>query len=122
MERLTAMDLMAIWPEERGWSDDIGALAILDGGSLLDGEGRLQIEAVREHIGRRLHLVPRFRQLLYRPRLGLGWRCGSTPQPWTWLPTLACWRWKLPPIRDSFCWRARSCDGGRCASHAHRGR
>jgi diacylglycerol O-acyltransferase / wax synthase len=73
MERLTALDLMAIWPEERGWSDDIGALAILDGGSLLDGEGRLLIEAVREHIGRRLHLVPRFRQLLYRPRRGLGW-------------------------------------------------
>ena len=73
MERLTALDLMAIWPEERGWSDDIGALAILDGGGLLDGEGRFPIEAVRERIGRRLHLVPRFRQLLYRPRRGLGW-------------------------------------------------
>ena len=31
MERLTAMDLMAIWPEERGWSDDLGALAPLRG-------------------------------------------------------------------------------------------
>lgn len=73
MERLTAMDLMTIWPEERGWSDDIGALAILDGSSLLGAEGRFPIEAVQETIGRRLHLVPRFRQLLYRPCLGLGW-------------------------------------------------
>jgi diacylglycerol O-acyltransferase / wax synthase len=68
---------MAIWPEERGWSDDIGALAILDGASLLDGQGRLRIEAVRDRIGRRLHLVPRFRQLLYRRRLGLGRPCRS---------------------------------------------
>jgi WS/DGAT/MGAT family acyltransferase len=64
---------MMLWPEELGWSQDIGALAILDGTSLLDDDGRFRIEAAREEIGRRLHRVPRFRQLLYRPRFGLGW-------------------------------------------------
>lgn len=73
LERVTAPDLMLIWPEERGWPQDIGALAILDGRTLLDPDGRFLIEAVREHIGRRVHLLPRFRQLLCWPRFGLGW-------------------------------------------------
>jgi diacylglycerol O-acyltransferase / wax synthase len=73
MERLSAQDLMMLWPEEFGWSQDIGALAILDGRRLLDADGRFRIEVARDEIGRRLHLVPRFRQLLYRPRFGLGW-------------------------------------------------
>jgi diacylglycerol O-acyltransferase len=73
LQRLTAPDLMLVWPEEKGWPQDIGALGILDGTALLDEDGRLQIEATRERISRRLHLVPRFRQLLYWPRAGLGW-------------------------------------------------
>ena len=60
---MTALDLMSIWPEQRGWSNDIGTVAILDGRSLLDAERRIPIEVVREKIGRRLHLAPRFRQL-----------------------------------------------------------
>jgi diacylglycerol O-acyltransferase / wax synthase len=73
MERLGAQDLMMLWPEEQGWSQDIGALAILDGRRLLDADGRFRIETAREEVGSRLHLVPRFRQLLYRPGFGLGW-------------------------------------------------
>src|SRR6266545_5570143 len=73
IERLTAPDLMLIWPEEEGWPQDIGALAILDGEPLLDPDGRFLIDAAREHIGRRLHMLPRFRQLLFWPGLGLGW-------------------------------------------------
>jgi diacylglycerol O-acyltransferase / wax synthase len=73
VDRLTAQDLMMLWPEELGWSQDIGALAILDGGSLVDADGRFLIGAAREEVGRRLHRVPRFRQLLYRPSFGLGW-------------------------------------------------
>ena len=73
MDRLSAQDLMMLWPEELGWSQDIGALAILDGRTLLDADGRFQIERVRDRVQERLHLVPRFRQLLYRPGLGLGW-------------------------------------------------
>jgi WS/DGAT/MGAT family acyltransferase len=73
LDRVTAPDLMLIWPEEVGWPQEIGALAILDGGSLLDAHGELRLGAVREAVGRRLHLVPRFRQVLYWPRFGLGW-------------------------------------------------
>jgi diacylglycerol O-acyltransferase / wax synthase len=73
LERLTASDLFLLLWDDYGWSTDIGGLAILDGTSLLDYDGRVRIEAVREHLEPRLHRVPRFRQLLYRPRLGLGW-------------------------------------------------
>jgi diacylglycerol O-acyltransferase / wax synthase len=73
IERLTAADLMLVWPEARGWPQDIGGLAILDGHRLLDASGRVRIDAARHHIGRRLHLVPRFRQLLCLPGVGLGW-------------------------------------------------
>jgi diacylglycerol O-acyltransferase / wax synthase len=73
MERLGAQDLSMVLPEEFGWPQDIGALGILDGAGLPESGGRFPIEAVRERIGRRLYLLPRFRQLLYTPRRGLGW-------------------------------------------------
>src|SRR5262250_3445166 len=73
LERLTASDLFLLLWDDYGWSTDIGGLAILDGTSLLDEEGCVRADAVRRHLEPRLHLVPRFRQLLYRPRLGLGW-------------------------------------------------
>ena len=73
IDRLTAQDLFTLWTDDFGWSQDIGALAILDGTRLLDGDGRVRIEDVRRRLAPRLHLVPRFRQLLYRPRRGLGW-------------------------------------------------
>src|SRR5512142_678334 len=73
LERLTASDLFLLAWDDYGWSSDIGGLAVLDGASLLDSHGRVRIEAVREQFEPRLGMVPRFRQLLYRPRLGLGW-------------------------------------------------
>jgi hypothetical protein len=73
LDRVTASDLFLLMWDDYGWSTDIGGLAVLDGASLLDRDGGVRIEVVRERLGRRLHLVPRFRQLLYRPRLGLGW-------------------------------------------------
>ena len=73
LHRLTASDLFLLLWEDYGWATDIGAIAVLDGADLLDCDGRLRIEAVRRQLEPRLHLVPRFRQLLYRPRLGLGW-------------------------------------------------
>ena len=73
LERVTASDLFLLLWDDYGWSSDIGGLAILDGTSLLDPEGRVRIEAVCAQLEPKLHLVPRFRQLLYRPRLGLGW-------------------------------------------------
>jgi hypothetical protein len=73
LERLTASDLFMLLWDDYGWPNQIGGLAILDGTTLLDRDGHLRIEAVRRHIEPRLAAVPRFRQLLYRPRLGLGW-------------------------------------------------
>ena len=73
LDRVTAADLMLIWPEEEGWPQYIGALVILDGKALFDADGEFLIEPVREAIDRRLHLVPRFRQVLYWPGTGLGW-------------------------------------------------
>src|SRR5512132_1460069 len=73
LERLTAQDLFMLWAGDFGWSQDIGALAILDGTRLLDPNGRVRIDEVRRRLEPRLHLVPHFRQLLYRPRRGLGW-------------------------------------------------
>lgn len=74
MERLSAQDLSMVWPEDFGWPQDIGALAIVDGARLPSGAGsRFPLEAVREQISRRLYLLPRFRQRLYMPRWGLGW-------------------------------------------------
>jgi diacylglycerol O-acyltransferase len=71
MDRLTAEDLIVLWPDEI-WPQEIGALAVLDGSTLFDSDARFRIETVREAIEGRLHLVPRFRQLLYVPRRGLG--------------------------------------------------
>ncbi len=73
LERLTASDLFLLLWEDYGWSTDIGGLAILDGTSLLDEDGNVRVDAVRRDLEPRLHSVPRFRQLLCRPRLGLGW-------------------------------------------------
>jgi hypothetical protein len=50
MERLTAEDQVMLGPDEI-WPQDIGALAVLDGGSLMEPSGRFRIEAVRD--GRR---------------------------------------------------------------------
>jgi diacylglycerol O-acyltransferase / wax synthase len=71
MERLTAEDLVMLWPDQR-WPQEVGCLAVLDGESLLDPDGRFLIEKVRAAVAGRLHLVPRFRQVLSRPGLGLG--------------------------------------------------
>jgi acyltransferase, WS/DGAT/MGAT len=73
LERVTASDLFLLLWDDYGWSSDIGAFAILDGTGLYDSDGHVRIEAVRRYVEPRLHLVPRFRQLLHRPRLGLGW-------------------------------------------------
>jgi diacylglycerol O-acyltransferase / wax synthase len=71
VDRLTAEDLVVLWPDPI-WPQDIGAVAVLDGSRLLDPDGRVRLEVVRQAIGSRLHRVPRFRQLLSVPRRGLG--------------------------------------------------
>lgn len=72
IERLTAQDLSMLRPDEVGWPQDIGVLAIIEGGDLLDQDGRFRLDAARRAVGERLCLVPRFRQVLHVPHLGLG--------------------------------------------------
>jgi diacylglycerol O-acyltransferase / wax synthase len=69
--RLSAEDRLILWPDAM-WPQDIGALGVLAGNCLVDSHGRLRIEAVKRVIEGRLHLLPRFRQVLYAPRRGLG--------------------------------------------------
>jgi diacylglycerol O-acyltransferase / wax synthase len=71
IDRLTSLDRLMLAASKR-WPQDIGALAILDGTTLLDPAGELRIGAVREAIAARLHLVPRFRQVIQVPGRGLG--------------------------------------------------
>ena len=69
--RLSADDRLILWPDEV-WPQDIGALGVLDGSSLLDSDGRFRIEDAKRAVDGRLHLLPRFRQVLYVPTRGLG--------------------------------------------------
>jgi hypothetical protein len=67
------VDSYAWLGDDFGWPWDIGVLATIDGSRLFEGDGRFRIESVREWIEPKLGNVPRFRQLLYRPRPGFGW-------------------------------------------------
>jgi diacylglycerol O-acyltransferase len=71
IERLTPEDELMLWPDEV-WPQDIGALILMDDGGLPDGRGTFRIDRARQAVAGRLHLVPRFRQLLYVPPRGLG--------------------------------------------------
>ncbi len=71
IKRLSGADRLVLGADA-AWPQDVGALAILDGEGLLDAGGVLDTVAVRDALSRRLHLVPRFRQRVLRPRRGLG--------------------------------------------------
>lgn len=72
VDRLSADDQLILWSDDT-WPQDIGALVFLDGRKLLARHRRAtRREAVREGLERRLHRLPRLRQVLYVPRLGLG--------------------------------------------------
>ncbi len=63
---------MMLRPEEVGWRQDIGAVALLEGDPLCGTDGEVDLERVRSMIAGRLHLVPRFRQVLRSPPWWLG--------------------------------------------------
>ncbi|GAA3795155.1 wax ester/triacylglycerol synthase family O-acyltransferase [Amycolatopsis tucumanensis] len=78
MERLSPLDLGMLWPDDFGWPEDIGVLAVLDGNRTA---GRFSLDLAREVVGKRLPLVRRMRQVLRVPRFGLGppyWTDAST--------------------------------------------
>jgi len=57
VDRLTDEDQRMLWPDEL-WPQEIGVLAVLDGSGLAGPGGGVRIEAVRDAIAARLHLVP----------------------------------------------------------------
>jgi WS/DGAT/MGAT family acyltransferase len=71
IDRLGPLDRFMLRVSRR-WPQDIGALSIIDGTPLTDPDGRFRIETVRGAVQRRLHLAPRFRQVIRFPRRGLG--------------------------------------------------
>jgi WS/DGAT/MGAT family acyltransferase len=66
IDRLSNLDRLMLGASNR-WPQDVGALAILDGAELLDPAGDLRLEGLRQAIESRLHLVPRFRQVILTP-------------------------------------------------------
>jgi WS/DGAT/MGAT family acyltransferase len=72
IERLSAEDRLILWPDEV-WPQDVGAVGVLEGSSLLEPDGRFRMEVAKRAVEGRLQLLPRFRQILYVPRQrGLG--------------------------------------------------
>jgi diacylglycerol O-acyltransferase / wax synthase len=72
LERLTPLDVSNLRIERRGLPMNVAALAVVEGGVLLDASGELALGAIRARIGQRLHLAPRLRQRLYQPGFGFG--------------------------------------------------
>lgn len=66
-EAISALDMSNLRVEERGMPMHIAALALLDGGPLLDEAGDLRLTAVRAHVAERIHDVARLHQVLVWP-------------------------------------------------------
>jgi WS/DGAT/MGAT family acyltransferase len=71
IDRLSSLDRLMLGASGR-WPQEIGALAYLDGSRLVDPAGRFRIETVRNAVASKLHLAPRFRQVVRVPPRGLG--------------------------------------------------
>ena len=69
--RLSAGDRLMLLAGDT-WPQEIGALAVLDGHGLWSDARELRIGMLRRRIDGRLHVVPRFRQVILRPGRGLG--------------------------------------------------
>lgn len=72
MERLSPLDLMALWPDEVGQWQDMGAIAVVGPRPDCLPFDDAWAEALRAHIVARLDRAPRLRQSLCVPPPGLG--------------------------------------------------
>ncbi|MEV0724365.1 wax ester/triacylglycerol synthase domain-containing protein [Micromonospora purpureochromogenes] len=72
IDRLSATDLTNLAVEAADTPAHIGGLLVVDGGALLDADGRLRMTIVRAGIERRLDRVPKLRKVVYRPGLLAG--------------------------------------------------
>ncbi len=71
-ERLSPLDVSNLRTEDQGLPMHVAALAFLDAERLLNSDGQLRLQDIRAHVERRTHQSRRLRQLLTRPRFGLG--------------------------------------------------
>jgi diacylglycerol O-acyltransferase / wax synthase len=72
LERLSPVDAANMRVESRGGPMHVAAVGVVEGTALVDAGGRVRLAEVRADLERRLHLAPRLRQVLVRPRRGLG--------------------------------------------------
>jgi diacylglycerol O-acyltransferase / wax synthase len=72
LERLSPQDATNLRTEDRGATMHVAGLAVVDGAPLLDAGGQLLLNDLRSHVDRRLHLMPRLRQVVHRPDFGQG--------------------------------------------------
>ena len=72
LERLSPLDVSNLRVEDHGLPMHVAALAILGQASVAGGPGPPGLDTLRTTVGRRLHRVPRLRQVLLRPGPGLG--------------------------------------------------
>jgi diacylglycerol O-acyltransferase / wax synthase len=72
LDRLEPADALMVWAEDHGQPTTIGVVAILEGTPLVDADGRVRLDVVRDALARRLHRVPRLQQVVHRPATGLG--------------------------------------------------
>lgn len=67
LPRLAAYDEHCLRVETRARPLQVGILAVLDGGALLDPAGRLRLADVRREIDARVAGLPELRRIVYRP-------------------------------------------------------
>jgi diacylglycerol O-acyltransferase / wax synthase len=65
--RLSSFDLMFLRLETPEWPCHFGGLTVLEGGALLDDDGRLRMQEIAGRLERRLPLVPQLRRRLHVP-------------------------------------------------------
>lgn len=72
IERLAPQDRISLWPDQAGWPQDIGLVARLEGGALLDRPGGIQLDVARDWIAARTARVPRMSQIVCTPPFWCG--------------------------------------------------
>jgi diacylglycerol O-acyltransferase / wax synthase len=94
LERLSPVDAANMRVESHGGPMHVAAVGVVDGAALVDAAGRVRLAEVRADLDRRLHLAPRLRQVLVRPRRGLG------PPAWADDPRFDIgWHVRARPVR-----------------------
>ena len=72
LERLSPLDVSNLRVEDHGLPMQVAALVILGQSSAAGPPGPPGLDTLRTTVGRRLHRVPRLRQVLLWPGAGLG--------------------------------------------------